>query len=77
MLECNYLKPMHNKQDFEKTEEYRCVVVILGVKLLLSTITVTTESTMGKKAHNIYNNVHRGKTKNYIKRHFVKHVWFK
>lgn len=25
VIECNFLKPAHNKQDFEYTKEYRCI----------------------------------------------------
>lgn len=25
VIECNHLKPTHNKQDFDDTQEYRCV----------------------------------------------------
>ncbi|XP_067300066.1 MORC family CW-type zinc finger protein 3a isoform X2 [Pseudorasbora parva] len=33
VIECNFLKPTHNKQDFDYTEEYRRTMNILGVKL--------------------------------------------
>ncbi|XP_059356130.1 MORC family CW-type zinc finger protein 3-like [Carassius carassius] len=33
VIECNFLKPTHNKQDFDYTEEYRKTMNILGVKL--------------------------------------------
>ncbi|KAF4108979.1 hypothetical protein G5714_010052 [Onychostoma macrolepis] len=33
VIECNFLKPTHNKQDFDYTEEYRKTMITLGVKL--------------------------------------------
>uniref|UniRef100_UPI00398E8413 MORC family CW-type zinc finger protein 4-like isoform X2 n=1 Tax=Pristiophorus japonicus TaxID=55135 RepID=UPI00398E8413 len=33
IIECNFLKPAHNKQDFEYTKEYRLTVQALGQKL--------------------------------------------
>uniref|UniRef100_A0A9J8BUX8 MORC family CW-type zinc finger 3a n=2 Tax=Cyprinus carpio TaxID=7962 RepID=A0A9J8BUX8_CYPCA len=33
VIECNFLKPTHNKQDFDYTEEYRKTMHTLGVKL--------------------------------------------
>ncbi|XP_051760646.1 MORC family CW-type zinc finger protein 3a isoform X4 [Ctenopharyngodon idella] len=33
VIECNFLKPTHNKQDFDYTEEYRRTMNVLGVKL--------------------------------------------
>ncbi|XP_056898945.1 MORC family CW-type zinc finger protein 3-like isoform X2 [Takifugu flavidus] len=33
IIECNFLKPAHNKQDFEYTKEYRLTLGALGVKL--------------------------------------------
>ncbi|XP_060785446.1 MORC family CW-type zinc finger protein 3-like [Neoarius graeffei] len=33
VIECNYLTPMHNKQDFENTEEYRKTIQSVSVKL--------------------------------------------
>ncbi|XP_016111608.1 MORC family CW-type zinc finger protein 3-like [Sinocyclocheilus grahami] len=33
VIECNFLKPTHNKQDFDYTEEYRKTMNTLGVKL--------------------------------------------
>ncbi|XP_052005024.1 MORC family CW-type zinc finger protein 3-like isoform X2 [Xyrauchen texanus] len=33
VIECNFLKPTHNKQDFDYTEEYRKTMQILGGKL--------------------------------------------
>ncbi|XP_073702201.1 MORC family CW-type zinc finger protein 3a [Garra rufa] len=33
VIECNFLKPTHNKQDFDYTEEYRRTMHTLGVKL--------------------------------------------
>ncbi|XDV30371.1 hypothetical protein PO909_033305 [Leuciscus waleckii] len=33
VIECNFLQPTHNKQDFDYTEEYRRTMNILGVKL--------------------------------------------
>ncbi|KAF4087301.1 hypothetical protein AMELA_G00094220 [Ameiurus melas] len=33
VIECNYLTPMHNKQDFENTEEYRKTIQSVGNKL--------------------------------------------
>ncbi|XP_058247575.1 MORC family CW-type zinc finger protein 3-like [Hemibagrus wyckioides] len=33
VIECNYLNPMHNKQDFEKTEEYRKTIQNVSTKL--------------------------------------------
>ncbi|XP_056321411.1 MORC family CW-type zinc finger protein 3a [Danio aesculapii] len=33
VIECNFLKPTHNKQDFDYTEEYRRTITTLGVKL--------------------------------------------
>ncbi|XP_043105451.1 MORC family CW-type zinc finger protein 3a isoform X2 [Puntigrus tetrazona] len=33
VIECNFLKPTHNKQDFDYTDEYRKTMNILGVKL--------------------------------------------
>ncbi|XP_067853144.1 MORC family CW-type zinc finger protein 4-like [Heptranchias perlo] len=33
VIECNFLKPAHNKQDFEYTKEYRLTVQALGQKL--------------------------------------------
>ncbi|KAI2660706.1 MORC family CW-type zinc finger protein 3 [Labeo rohita] len=33
VIECNFLKPTHNKQDFDYTEEYRRTMQTLGVKL--------------------------------------------
>ncbi|TRY88191.1 hypothetical protein DNTS_026888 [Danionella cerebrum] len=33
VIECNFLKPTHNKQDFDYTEEYRRTMNTLGVKL--------------------------------------------
>ncbi|KAB5576854.1 hypothetical protein PHYPO_G00203300 [Pangasianodon hypophthalmus] len=33
VIECNYLTPMHNKQDFENTEEYRKTIQSLSNKL--------------------------------------------
>ncbi|XP_010215100.1 PREDICTED: MORC family CW-type zinc finger protein 4 [Tinamus guttatus] len=33
VIECNFLKPVQNKQDFEKSKEYRRTVTVLGQKL--------------------------------------------
>ncbi|XP_028271798.1 MORC family CW-type zinc finger protein 3 [Parambassis ranga] len=33
IIECNFLKPAHNKQDFEYTKEYRLTLCALGMKL--------------------------------------------
>ncbi|XP_076861912.1 MORC family CW-type zinc finger protein 3 isoform X2 [Brachyhypopomus gauderio] len=33
VVECNFLKPAHNKQDFEYTKEYRLTLAALGLKL--------------------------------------------
>ncbi|KAJ1113079.1 hypothetical protein NDU88_001338 [Pleurodeles waltl] len=33
VIECNFLKPTHNKQDFDYTNEYRLTMVALGEKL--------------------------------------------
>ncbi|XP_068596495.1 MORC family CW-type zinc finger protein 3 [Brachionichthys hirsutus] len=33
IIECNFLKPAHNKQDFEYTKEYRLTLSALGQKL--------------------------------------------
>ncbi|XP_076015746.1 uncharacterized protein LOC143008054 [Genypterus blacodes] len=33
VIECNFLKPAHNKQDFEYTKEYRLTLGALGIKL--------------------------------------------
>ncbi|XP_048884452.1 MORC family CW-type zinc finger protein 4 isoform X1 [Brienomyrus brachyistius] len=33
IIECNFLKPAHNKQDFEYTKEYRLTLAALGMKL--------------------------------------------
>ncbi|XP_060785437.1 MORC family CW-type zinc finger protein 3-like [Neoarius graeffei] len=33
VMECNYLTPTHNKQDFDKTEEYRRTMLSVGSKL--------------------------------------------
>ncbi|XP_056611493.1 MORC family CW-type zinc finger protein 3a isoform X1 [Triplophysa dalaica] len=33
VIECNFLKPTHNKQDFDNTDEYRRTIHALGVKL--------------------------------------------
>ncbi|XP_077072665.1 MORC family CW-type zinc finger protein 3a [Siphateles boraxobius] len=33
VIECNFLHPTHNKQDFDYTDEYRRTMNILGVKL--------------------------------------------
>ncbi|KAM5281186.1 MORC family CW-type zinc finger protein 3 [Ctenodactylus gundi] len=33
IIECNFLKPTHNKQDFDYTNEYRLTVAALGEKL--------------------------------------------
>ncbi|KAJ8389731.1 hypothetical protein AAFF_G00114370 [Aldrovandia affinis] len=33
VIECNFLKPTHNKQDFDYTDEYRKTINNLGVKL--------------------------------------------
>ncbi|XP_072524819.1 MORC family CW-type zinc finger protein 3 isoform X2 [Salminus brasiliensis] len=33
VIECNFLKPAHNKQDFEYTKEYRLTIAALGIKL--------------------------------------------
>ncbi|XP_067103959.1 MORC family CW-type zinc finger protein 3 isoform X1 [Osmerus mordax] len=33
VIECNFLKPAHNKQDFEYTKEYRLTLLALGLKL--------------------------------------------
>ncbi|XP_051878502.1 MORC family CW-type zinc finger protein 3-like [Pristis pectinata] len=33
IIECNFLKPAHNKQDFEYTKEYRLTLQALGQKL--------------------------------------------
>ncbi|XP_039511786.1 MORC family CW-type zinc finger protein 3a [Pimephales promelas] len=33
VIECNFLQPTHNKQDFDYTEEYRRTMNVLGVKL--------------------------------------------
>ncbi|XP_072451231.1 MORC family CW-type zinc finger protein 4 isoform X2 [Chiloscyllium punctatum] len=33
IIECNFLKPAHNKQDFEYTKEYRLTMQALGQKL--------------------------------------------
>ncbi|MBN3295976.1 MORC3 protein, partial [Amia calva] len=33
VIECNFLKPAHNKQDFEYTKEYRLTLAALGMKL--------------------------------------------
>ncbi|XP_025049006.1 MORC family CW-type zinc finger protein 4 isoform X3 [Alligator sinensis] len=35
VIECNFLKPAHNKQDFEENKEYRRTVTALGQKLNL------------------------------------------
>ncbi|TSK45890.1 MORC family CW-type zinc finger protein 3 [Bagarius yarrelli] len=33
VIECNFLKPAHNKQDFEYTKEYRLTIAALAIKL--------------------------------------------
>ncbi|XP_059506154.1 MORC family CW-type zinc finger protein 3a isoform X2 [Stegostoma tigrinum] len=33
IIECNFLKPTHNKQDFDYTNEYRLTIQALGLKL--------------------------------------------
>lgn len=33
VIECNFLKPTHNKQDFDYTNEYRLTILALGEKL--------------------------------------------
>uniref|UniRef100_A0A8C6U950 Zgc:152774 n=1 Tax=Neogobius melanostomus TaxID=47308 RepID=A0A8C6U950_9GOBI len=33
IIECDFLKPAHNKQDFEYTKEYRVTIGALGIKL--------------------------------------------
>nr|KAF6478133.1 MORC family CW-type zinc finger 3 [Molossus molossus] len=33
IIECNFLKPTHNKQDFDYTNEYRLTILALGDKL--------------------------------------------
>nr|XP_009668239.1 PREDICTED: MORC family CW-type zinc finger protein 4 isoform X1 [Struthio camelus australis]XP_009668240.1 PREDICTED: MORC family CW-type zinc finger protein 4 isoform X1 [Struthio camelus australis] len=33
VIECNFLKPAHDKQDFEESKEYRRTVTVLGQKL--------------------------------------------
>ncbi|XP_018614720.1 MORC family CW-type zinc finger protein 3a [Scleropages formosus] len=33
VIECNFLKPTHNKQDFDYTDEYRKTINNLGIKL--------------------------------------------
>ncbi|NXD14303.1 MORC4 protein, partial [Nothocercus nigrocapillus] len=33
VIECNFLKPLRNKQDFEESKEYRRTVAVLGQKL--------------------------------------------
>ncbi|KAG7453980.1 hypothetical protein MATL_G00264160 [Megalops atlanticus] len=33
VIDCSFLKPTHNKQDFDDTDEYRKVIYNLGVKL--------------------------------------------
>ncbi|XP_053090422.1 MORC family CW-type zinc finger protein 3-like [Pangasianodon hypophthalmus] len=33
VIECNYLKPTHNKQDFDDTEEYKKIMLNVGYKL--------------------------------------------
>ncbi|KAM6953332.1 uncharacterized protein FYW47_013955 [Aplochiton taeniatus] len=33
VIECNFLRPAHNKQDFEYTKEYRLALAALGLKL--------------------------------------------
>ncbi|XP_047421126.1 MORC family CW-type zinc finger protein 3 isoform X3 [Sciurus carolinensis] len=33
IIECNFLKPTHNKQDFDYTNEYRLTITALGEKL--------------------------------------------
>ncbi|KAF5903094.1 MORC family CW-type zinc finger protein 3, partial [Clarias magur] len=33
VIECNYLTPIHNKQDFDNTEEYRNTMIGVGKKL--------------------------------------------
>ncbi|KAF5903092.1 chromatin assembly factor 1 subunit B, partial [Clarias magur] len=33
VIECNYLTPTHNKQDFDNTDEYRRTMLSLGTKL--------------------------------------------
>nr|XP_013039255.2 MORC family CW-type zinc finger protein 4 isoform X1 [Anser cygnoides] len=33
VIECDFLKPTHNKQDFEESKEYRRVISVLGQKL--------------------------------------------
>nr|XP_055071247.1 MORC family CW-type zinc finger protein 3a [Misgurnus anguillicaudatus] len=33
VIECNFLKPTHNKQDFDYTDEYRRTITTLGLKL--------------------------------------------
>ncbi|XP_035180110.1 MORC family CW-type zinc finger protein 4 [Oxyura jamaicensis] len=33
VIECNFLKPTHNKQDFEESKEYRQMISVLGQKL--------------------------------------------
>ncbi|XP_071071059.1 MORC family CW-type zinc finger protein 3 isoform X2 [Dasypus novemcinctus] len=33
IIECNFLKPTHNKQDFDYTNEYRLTIIALGDKL--------------------------------------------
>uniref|UniRef100_A0A7M4EHP5 MORC family CW-type zinc finger 4 n=1 Tax=Crocodylus porosus TaxID=8502 RepID=A0A7M4EHP5_CROPO len=35
VIECNFLKPAHNKQDFEENKEYRRTITALGQKLNL------------------------------------------
>uniref|UniRef100_A0A8B9UFS9 MORC family CW-type zinc finger 4 n=1 Tax=Anas zonorhyncha TaxID=75864 RepID=A0A8B9UFS9_9AVES len=33
VIECNFLKPAHNKQDFEESKEYQRMIFVLGQKL--------------------------------------------
>lgn len=54
VLECNYLTPMHNKQDFEKTDEYRCVAFVSDVKIVVHNHSKITTWLIREKHQYIY-----------------------
>ena len=35
IVQCDFLEPIHNKQDFNKTDRYKLVLFLCGIKLNL------------------------------------------
>lgn len=33
VIECNFLQPTHNKQDFDDTDKYRCTITCIDFEL--------------------------------------------